>query len=207
MKLIFLGPPGAGKGTQAERVAETYGLAHISTGEMLRSEMRRETPLGLEAKAYMEAGELVPDELVIRMAGERLNAPDAKGFLLDGFPRTLAQAEALSGVTDVDAVINIDVPPERLAERLSGRRSCPGCGLTSHVSVLPSGKCPKCGGELVQRADDKHETVMERLEVYRKQTAPLVGYYADKNLLYTVNGDQDIDAVTRELTGVLRKFV
>lgn len=209
MKLIFLGPPGAGKGTQAESIAQKYGLAHISTGEMLRSEMRAGTPLGLEAKSHMDKGALVPDDLIIRMAKARLEQPDAEGFLLDGFPRTVAQAAALEGITPIDAVVNIDVPAERLAKRLSGRRSCPGCGLTTHINALPSpdANCPKCQKALVQRDDDKHETVMARLDVYKAQTAPLADYYSAKGLLHTVNGDQSVDEVRDEIVAVLGSLV
>ena len=200
MKLIFLGPPGAGKGTQAERIAERYQIAHISTGDMLRSEIRNATLLGAAAKAYLDRGELVPDSVIIDMVKDRIQREDCKnGFLLDGFPRTVVQAEALAGFTDIGFAVNIDVPFERLVARISGRRMCPDCGAAYHVSTYTAATCSKCGAALYQRDDDKEETVANRLKVYTEKTAPLIAYYENKGKLFTVNGDADIDAVTNEI--------
>lgn len=196
MKLILLGPPGAGKGTQAERLAERYHMAHISTGDMLRAERRAKTPLGVAAQGYIDRGELVPDQVIIDMVRGRLQQEDCKeGYLLDGFPRTVAQADALAEFASVDAVVNIDVPFSRLVARISGRRMCPDCGAAYHVSTYDGEKCAKCGGVLYQRDDDKAETVENRLKVYEAQTQPLIDYYQGKDLLLTVDGDQAIDAV------------
>lgn len=195
MKLIFLGPPGAGKGTQAGRIAERYAIAHISTGDMLRSEIRNATPLGAEAKAYMDRGELVPDAVIIGMVEQRIRQADCKnGFLFDGFPRTVAQAEALEAITEIDRVVNIDVPTSRLVARISGRRMC-GCGATYHVSSYQSDTCAKCGAKLYQREDDKEETVQNRLQIYTEKTAPLIAFYEGRGTLFTVDGDADIDTV------------
>ncbi|MDL2235671.1 adenylate kinase, partial [Christensenellaceae bacterium OttesenSCG-928-L17] len=174
MKLIFLGPPGAGKGTQAERLCEKYELAHISTGDMLRSERRAKTELGLAAQSYIDKGELVPDQVIIDMVKVRIAQPDCKGgYLLDGFPRTVAQADALMAFADIDAVVNLEVPAEKLVNRISGRRMCPDCGAAFHVSNHPGSECGKCSGALYQRDDDKAETVENRLRVYQAQTQPL----------------------------------
>ena len=200
MKLIFLGPPGAGKGTQAERIAERYEIAHISTGDMLRSEIRNATLLGAAAKAYLDRGELVPDSVIIDMVKDRIQREDCKnGFLLDGFPRTVVQAEALAGFTDIDFAVNIDVPFERLVARISGRRMCPDCGAAYHISSYQAPVCQKCGATLYQRDDDKEETVANRLRVYTEKTAPLIAYYEKQGKLFTVNGDAHIDAVTEEI--------
>lgn len=200
MKLIFLGPPGAGKGTQAKGVAERYGIAHISTGDMLRTEIRLGTPLGREAQAYMDKGELVPDTTMVGIVESRINQPDcSQGFLLDGFPRTIAQAQALEGITAIDYVIDIDVPFDRLLSRITGRRMCPDCGAAFHVSTYHSDKCSECGGVLYQRDDDKEETVAVRLRQYEKKTAPLIQYYREKGILRQVNGDQDIELVAEEI--------
>ena len=204
MKLIFLGPPGAGKGTQAQRIAERYGIKHISTGDMLRAEMREGTPLGKEAKGYVDRGELVPDDVVMGMVKLRIGKPDCeKGFLFDGFPRTLAQADALDRITDIDRVVNIDVPFPRLVERISGRRMCQGCGAAYQVSTYSAETCIKCGGKLYQRDDDRPETVQNRLAVYEKQTSVLIEYYAKKGLLFTVDGDKPIDEVTEAICSEL----
>ena len=184
MKLIFLGPPGAGKGTQAMGVAEHYGIAHISTGDMLRSEIRGGTSLGREAQAYMDKGELVPDSVIVGM---------------DGFPRTIAQAQALEAFTDIDYVIDIDVPFERLLDRITGRRMCPDCGAAYHVSTYSGPKCGHCGGTLYQREDDKPETVEVRLRQYEKKTEPLITYYKEKGTLRRVNGDQAVEQVAGEI--------
>lgn len=197
MKLIFLGPPGAGKGTQAERIAERFEIAHLSTGDMLRSEIRNATPLGAAAKAYIDCGELVPDSVIIDMVRERITRNDCKnGFLLDGFPRTVVQAEALREFTDVDYAVNIDVPSERLVARISGRRMCPDCGAAYHVSMYALPTCAKCGAALYQRDDDREETVKNRLKVYTEKTAPLIAFYEAAGKLVTVDGDQAVDAVT-----------
>lgn len=200
MKLIFLGPPGAGKGTQAVRIAQQYGIAHISTGDMLRSEIRNGSKLGEEAKAFIDRGELVPDSVIIGMVEQRIQAEDCKnGFLLDGFPRTTEQADALSKLVEIDRVVDIDVPSERLVVRISGRRTCPNCGAGYHISTHPSDTCDHCGAILTQRDDDKAETVRNRLAVYAQKTAPLIEYYQKRGKLTTVNGDQSIDDVTTDI--------
>ena len=196
MKLILLGPPGAGKGTQAVRLASHFGIAHISTGDMLRAEMRQGTELGKAAKSYIDQGGLVPDDVIMGMVAERIKSVDCiDGFLFDGFPRTIAQADALEKITPVDCVINIQVPSEKLVKRISGRRMCPDCGAAYHVSVYTDSKCSNCGAKLYQRDDDKAETVRNRLDVYQQQTAPLIDYYAARRLLFTVDGDKPIDTV------------
>jgi len=195
MNVIFLGPPGAGKGTQAVRVCERLGIPQISTGDILRRAMKEGTPTGLAAKSYVDKGLLVPDEVVIAIVRERLAMEDCqKGYVLDGFPRTVPQAEALAQFARIDAVIDIEVSDEKLTERLSGRRVCLSCGGTYHVSTL-GGKttCEKCGNALIQRNDDKAETVLSRLSVYHAQTAPLIDYYAKLGLLKTVDGAQPMD--------------
>ena len=196
MNVIFLGPPGAGKGTQAVRVCERLGIPQISTGDILRRAMKEGTPTGLAAKSYVDKGLLVPDEVVIAIVRERLAMEDCrKGYILDGFPRTVPQAEALAQFAQIDAVIDIEVSDEKLTERLSGRRVCLNCGGTYHVSTL-GGKttCEKCGNELIQRNDDKAETVLSRLSVYHAQTAPLIDYYAQLGLLRTIDGAQPMEA-------------
>ena len=195
MNLIFLGPPGAGKGTQAVRVCEQLGIPQISTGDILRRAIKNETPTGLAAKSYIDKGQLVPDSVVIDIVRERLTQDDCKnGYLLDGFPRTVAQAEALEGFAKIDAVVDIDVSDEKLVERLSGRRVCLSCGGTYHVSRLNgSMTCEKCGNELIQRADDKAETVLSRLTVYHAQTEPLIDFYTKCGLIKTVDGSKPMD--------------
>ena len=194
MNVIFLGPPGAGKGTQAVRVCERLGIPQISTGDILRRAMREQTPTGLAAKSYVDKGQLVPDSVVIDIVRERLAQEDcAGGYLLDGFPRTVPQAEALAQFAHIDAVIDIDVSDEKLIERLSGRRVCPACGGTYHVSHLKGDTCEKCGGKLIQRDDDKAETVLSRLSVYHAQTAPLIDYYDARGLLRKVDGSAPMD--------------
>ena len=195
MNVIFLGPPGAGKGTQAVRVCERLGIPQISTGDILRRAIKDQTPTGLKAKSFIDAGKLVPDEVVIDIVKERLAQDDCQnGYVLDGFPRTVPQAEALATFANIDAVIDIDVSDEKLTERLSGRRVCLACGGTYHVSTLAgSTTCAKCGQELIQRDDDKAETVLSRLAVYHAQTAPLIDFYASKGVLRTVDGAQPMD--------------
>ena len=195
MNLIFLGPPGAGKGTQAVRVCEQLGIPQISTGDILRRAIKNETPTGLAAKSYIDKGQLVPDSVVIDIVRERLNQDDCKnGYLLDGFPRTVAQAEALEGFAKIDAVVDIDVSDEKLVARLSGRRVCLSCGGTYHVSQLNgSMTCAKCGNELIQRADDKAETVLSRLTVYHAQTEPLIDFYTKRGLLKEIDGSKPMD--------------
>lgn len=205
MKLVFLGPPGAGKGTQAVHVSEELGIPHISTGDMFRRAIREQTPTGLKAKSYIDAGALVPDEVVIEMVAERLALEDCvHGFLLDGFPRTVQQAQALEGIAAVDAVVDIEVSDESLIKRLAGRRVCEACASTQHVSHLADpDQCPECGGKLIQRADDREETVINRLKVYHEQTSPLIAYYGGKGLIKTVDGSQPREAVLKDILDVL----
>ncbi len=208
MNIILLGPPGAGKGTQAEVIKTGLNIPHISTGDMFRAAIKEGTAMGKEAKSYIDSGKLVPDEVTIGIVKERLSAADCRGgFLLDGFPRTVAQAEALKEIlaglgTQIDHVIDIEVPAEKLLERIVGRRLCRSCGASYHVVFNPpaqEGVCPKCGGELYQRADDTEETVANRLAVYEAQTAPLVDFYAKEGSLRRINGDQAIAAVLAEI--------
>ena len=215
MKLIFLGPPGAGKGTQAAGVSAHLGVPHISTGDMFRSAIRNQTPTGLEAKRYLDAGELVPDSVTIAMVRERLAMDDCeKGYLLDGFPRTVDQAVALDEISAPDAVVEIDVPDERLLSRLTGRRVCGKCQGTFHISKLEDERtCPICGGELYQRADDKPETIATRLKAYHESTEPLIGYYAGQgklnkvevSRLKTVDGDSKPEDVFKGIIAALEQ--
>ncbi len=197
MKVILLGAPGAGKGTQAVRLAKRYNIPHISTGDIFRSNIKERTPIGIVAKSYIDKGQLVPDEVTIQIVKERLEKDDCKnGYLLDGFPRTVSQAEALDGFSEIDSVVNIDVPLNKLMRRITGRRVCGKCGESYHIDYLDgSTSCRKCDGELIQRADDNEETVGKRLEVYEKQTAPLIDHYKSKGKLIDVDGDGDIDSV------------
>ena len=205
MNLVFLGPPGAGKGTQAAVVSQALNIPHISTGDMFRKAMREGTPTGLKAKAYIDQGQLVPDSVTIEMVKERLSEDDCKnGYLLDGFPRNLDQAEALATFSQLDAAVNIAVADEKLIARLSGRRFCPKCSGTFHVSMLADEKvCPDCGAELVQRADDNPATIANRLSVYHKETSPLTAFYAQKGLLKEVDGDQSMDDVSAAILKAL----
>ncbi|MBM7646880.1 adenylate kinase [Scopulibacillus daqui] len=212
MNLILMGLPGAGKGTQAERIVENYGLPHISTGDMFRSAIKEGTELGQKAKSYMDAGDLVPDEVTIGIVRERLGKDDCKnGFLLDGFPRTVAQAEALEEIMSdsdrhIDAVLYIDVDQNKLLKRLTGRRVCSHCGATYHVEFNPPhepGKCDKCGNELKQRDDDSEETVRARLEVNAKQQKTLLDFYRDKGYLRTIDGNRHIDEVYESIKQIL----
>jgi len=195
--IILLGPPGAGKGTQAQRIVERYHIPQISTGDILRKAVKEGTPSGKKAKTFMDQGQLVPDEVVIGIIDERLREPDCRpGFILDGFPRTIAQAEALQPILaktgkSIDHVINIEVEAEELVRRLSGRRTCKDCGTMFHVLFHPpkaEGICDRCGGDLYQREDDKEETIRTRLKEYEKQTAPLIQYYKVKNYLRSIQG-------------------
>ncbi|MEQ6376638.1 adenylate kinase [Bacillaceae bacterium S4-13-56] len=212
MNLILMGLPGAGKGTQAEKIVKKYQIPHISTGDMFRNAIKEGTELGLKAKAFMDQGELVPDEVTIGIVRERLSKEDCnKGFLLDGFPRTTAQAEALDDIlTDLnkklDFVLHIDVDMDKLVERLTGRRICPTCGATYHVEFNPpkvEGKCDRDGSDLIQREDDKPETVRKRLEVNVEQSQPLLNYYTQKGCLVTIDGYQGIDKVYEDINAKL----
>jgi len=212
MRLILLGPPGAGKGTQAANIVEKYRIPHISTGDIFRKNIQEGTELGKKAKEYMDQGLLVPDELVVAIVEERLKEADCKdGFLLDGFPRTVEQAEALDKVlaemdVALDSVINIEVDKEILVNRAVGRRICKDCGATYHIEFNPpqkEGVCDKCGGSLYQRADDNEETVSTRVEVYLKQTQPLIDYYTKRGILITIDGQQPIDKVFEDIVNAL----
>ncbi|HEX9711141.1 MAG TPA: adenylate kinase [Actinomycetota bacterium] len=212
MRLILLGPPGAGKGTQATRVAERFEVPHIATGDLLRQIVAQETDLGREAKRYMDAGKLVPDGVVLQMLRDRLSQPDAqKGFLLDGFPRNRVQAEALDVMLaevghDIDAVVSIRVPDQEIIERISGRRSCPVCKRVYHTVSNPpanDGICDDDDAELVQREDDKPDVVQERLDVFHRQTAPLIEFYGDRELIRTIDGVGEVDEVSDRIAEAL----
>lgn len=212
MNLILLGPPGAGKGTQAERISDLYGIPHISTGDIFRDNLSRGTELGLEAKGYMDRGELVPDEVVIGIVRDRLDAPDcAKGFILDGFPRTVAQADALKEMLGelgrpLDHVLNIDVPDAVVVERLTARRTCRSCGVNYNLifnAPAEEGKCDACGGELYQRDDDGEETVRTRLEEYHGKTKPLIDYYRREGLLRDIEGSRGMEEVLETIREVV----
>ena len=207
MRLMFVGPPGAGKGTQAVRISSRLGIPHISTGDMLREEIKNGTELGSRAKAYIDAGQLVPDNVIIEMVRERVAAPDAKdGFILDGFPRTKEQAAALEKIALLDAVINIYVPDNKLIHRICGRRVCRDCGATYHESMLENVKvCPKCGGALYVRDDDTEEVVRQRLAVYKEKTRPLIDYYTAKGILYDIVGSGGIDDITEAILAVIKR--
>jgi len=212
MRLIMLGPPGAGKGTQAKIVTEKYGIPQISTGDILRQAIKDGTQMGLKAKKFMDAGELVPDEVVIGIINDRLHEPDcAKGFILDGFPRTLNQAEALCEAlnlmgAEIDFVIDINVSPDDLLSRLTGRRVCKKCGQMFHITMNPpkrTGVCDKCGGELYQRDDDREETILKRFDVYHQQSASLRPFYEGRGKYKLFDGAGPIDEVTRQILAAL----
>lgn len=208
MKITIMGPPGGGKGTQADILKERFAIPHISTGAIIRSEIREETPLGVAAKRYIDEGQLVPDDTIIQMVKTRLLEDDCKqGYILDGFPRTLAQAEAMESMgIALDYALDIEVPDNKLVERLGGRRECKECAASYHVVYNPpkvSGVCDKCGGELIQRADDVKETILERLSVYHAQTEPLKTFYKNAGLLVVVHGQEEIADTTREVMKAL----
>ena len=211
MKLMFLGAPGAGKGTQAERISEKYGIPSISTGAILREAMACGSPLGKKAKSFVDAGALVPDDVVIGIIKERLAQDDCKdGFILDGFPRTVPQAEALDGMgITMDLVISIEIGDEKIVNRMGGRRLCSKCGASYHIVHIPSkvdGICDKCGAPLILRADDKPEVVRDRLATYHKQTEPLKDFYAAKGQLVLVNGDDTLENITSNICAELDKI-
>ena len=202
--MILLGAPGAGKGTQAVKISEKYKLPHISTGDIFRKSIKEGTPIGKQAKAYIDKGELVPDEITVEIVRQRIIEADCKnGYLLDGFPRNTAQAKALDKITKIDAVINIDVDLGLLSARLTGRRVCGSCGESHHITTMTGDKCVKCSGQLIHRADDSIETVNNRLGIYEKQTAPLIEYYKKKKLLKTVNGAKAINEVYKDIQEAL----
>ncbi len=212
MKIIMLGAPGAGKGTQAKKIAAKYSIPHISTGDIFRANIKNGTELGKKAKTYMDQGLLVPDELVVDLVVDRVNQEDCvNGYVLDGFPRTIPQAEALSKALEslgqkVDYAIDVDVPDENIVHRMSGRRACVSCGATYHLEYAPTSKegiCDVCGGELILRDDDKPETVQKRLGVYHEQTQPLIDYYTNEGILRTVDGTVDIEDVFQAIVDIL----
>lgn len=212
MKIIMLGAPGAGKGTQAKMIAKEYQIPHISTGDIFRANIKNGTELGMEAKKYMDQGQLVPDELTVKILLDRVAQEDCKnGYVLDGFPRTIPQAQvldqALTGIGDkIDYAINVDVPDENIVNRMSGRRACLACGGTYHIVHIPprqEGICDACGQPLVLRDDDKPETVLSRLEVYHRQTQPLIDFYTDKGVLKTVDGTVDMQDVFAAIKAIL----
>lgn len=212
MKIVLLGPPGAGKGTQAKSISNRYSIPHISTGDIFRKNISENTPLGVEAKTYMDNGQLVPDEVTINMVKDRLQQDDCKnGYLLDGFPRTVHQAEALDNFLterdeSIDTALLIEVPKEFILERMTGRRVCPSCGASYHIKFNPpanDGKCDLCGSDVIQRKDDTEETVKERLDVYENQTQPLIDFYKNKKQLSVVDGTQAINEVFESICKIL----
>jgi adenylate kinase len=212
VKIVLLGPPGAGKGTQAKSISNRYSIPHISTGDIFRKNISEGTPLGIEAKGYIDKGQLVPDEVTINMVKDRLTWEDCKnGYLLDGFPRTVVQAEALqeflaSRDEKLDTALSIEVPSKFILERMTGRRVCLSCGASYHVKFNPpakAGMCDVCGSDIVQRKDDTEETVSERLDVYERQTQPLIDFYNNKNLLSTVDGTKAINEVFESICNIL----
>ena len=213
MKIIMLGAPGAGKGTQAKMIAEKFGIPHVSTGDIFRANIKEGTELGREAKKYMDQGLLVPDELTVKILLDRVAKEDcAGGYVLDGFPRTIPQAEVLDAALDklnekIDYAVNVDVPDENIVKRMSGRRACLKCGATFHVEHIPpkqEGICDSCGGELVLRDDDKQETVQNRLKVYHDQTQPLIDYYTKKGVLKSVDGTVEMQKVFEAISDIIK---
>ncbi|MEM1522798.1 MAG: adenylate kinase [Thermofilaceae archaeon] len=208
MRLVFMGPPGVGKGTYAAAISERFGIPHISTGDMIREEIKKGTELGRKLREYVERGELVPDELVTEIVRARLSQEDCKhGFILDGYPRTLKQAEDLDKMTKIDLVLNFIAPDEVIVDRISGRRICRKCGAIYHVKYMPSkvpGVCDRCGGELYQREDDKPEVVLRRLEVYRQQFAPIINYYRERNLIIDIDASDQAEIVIPRVIEALR---
>lgn len=211
MIIILLGPPGSGKGTQADKIRDMLEIPHISTGDMLREAIKNNSPIGKEVKQYLDSGKLVPDETIIKLIQQRISQTDCeKGFILDGFPRTINQAEGLGIILNkiqnkIDKVINLAVSEDILVERLSGRRTCSKCGTPYHIKYKPSEKegiCNKCGGKLYQREDDKPETIKQRFQVYQQQTAPLLDYY--KKVVININGDEDIDKISTRIVSIIK---
>lgn len=212
MKIIMLGAPGAGKGTQAKKIAEKYGIPHISTGDIFRANIKNGTELGKKAKTYMDQGQLVPDELTVDLVIDRIQKDDCKnGYILDGFPRTIPQAEALDKALaelggGLDYALDVEVPDDNIISRMSGRRACVGCGATYHIVHAPSKTeniCDTCGGELILRDDDKPDTVQKRLGVYHEQTKPLITYYTDKDILVQIDGTANLEDVFKAIVGIL----
>ncbi len=212
MKIVMLGAPGAGKGTQAIKIADKYGIPHISTGDIFRANIKGGTELGMKAKSYMDKGELVPDEVTIGMLLDRIGQDDCRnGYVLDGFPRTIPQAESLTKALaeqgeKIDFAIDINVPDEAIVKRMSGRRACPKCGATYHIvyaAPKTENVCDKCGSDLIIRSDDKPETVQDRLNVYHKQTEPLISYYKDADVLREVDGTKELEEVFSDVVAVL----
>ncbi len=212
MKIVMLGAPGAGKGTQAIKIADKYGIPHISTGDIFRANIKGGTELGMKAKSYMDKGELVPDEVTIGMLLDRISQDDCKdGYVLDGFPRTIPQAESLTKALaeqgqKIDYAMDIDVPDEAIVKRMSGRRACPKCGATYHIvyaAPKTENVCDKCGSELIVRSDDKPETVQDRLNVYHKQTEPLISYYKEAGVLREVDGTKELEDVFNAVIAIL----
>ncbi|MDI3538981.1 MAG: adenylate kinase [Methanolobus sp.] len=215
MNVVLFGPPGAGKGTQAKELTKKYSIPHISTGDILRANVRDGTELGMKAKEYMDRGELVPDAVLIGLIKNRLNEPDCKaGYLLDGYPRTIPQADALDTILKeigkpLDVVINIEVSDDELVKRLSGRRTCPKCGESYHVAFNPpqkQGICDVCGSQLYQRDDDREEVIRQRLAVYNQKTKPLIDYYVKAGILVNIDGSAGVDEVFRQVSGVMDKY-
>ena len=205
MNVVLLGAPGAGKGTQSSKICEKLGICHISTGDIFRKHIAEKTPIGIFAKTYIDKGQLVPDEVTVDIVKERISKDDCKnGYLLDGFPRTVAQAEALEDFCIIDRVIDIDVPFELLLHRLTGRRVCPNCGASYHVDFYNDKNCSSCGETLIQRDDDNEETVGLRLNVYKRQTAPLIKYYKKAGVLVTVDGSKDSEDVFSDIVEALK---
>jgi adenylate kinase len=210
MKLVIFGPPSAGKGTQAQKLAKKYGIPQVATGDLLREHVAKKTPIGLKVKAILDAGKLGPDDLIVQIIKDRVSQPDAKnGYLLDGFPRTMNQANELEKMTDIDLVLNIGVDTELLVERAVGRRICPKCSAVYHVKFNPpkkAGTCDKCGSVLIQRDDDKEETVRNRLKVYQDQTAPLIEHYRKKGKIVDIDGSLGIDGVFEQMVRAIDRL-